>query len=292
MMTMTERECVAVLSTAAAEQGAVRSMVWAMGARATVERLQCEDLQGLDLSAERGARLLEQAERIGIRLVMPEDAEWPVQLRELAVLDPAEAPVGLWVRGARNLAALTEAAVAVSGSRSATLYGEEVARDVAQVLAGAGVSVVNGAAFGCDQAALRSALVSGLDTAPVAVLACGADRAYPAAHARLLDSVVERGLVVSEVAPGAAPTRTRFLQRQRLIAALTTGVVIAEAGIRSSSVALADWAARLHHPVMAAPGPITSATSSGTHALIRHGRAQLLGHAEDALTMLPERVSA
>src|SRR4029078_13034542 len=122
-----------------------------------------------------------------------------------------------------------------------------------------------------DQAAHRGALAGGVST--VAVLACGVDRAYPAAHQRLLDHLADRGAVVSELAPGCAPTRLRFLARNRVIAALTRGTVVVEAAVRSGALNTANWANRLHRTVMGVPGPVTSAPSQGVHQLIRTGAA-------------------
>ncbi len=134
-------------------------------------------------------------------------------------------------------------AVAVVGSRSATTYGADVAGDIAATLARETWTVVSGAAFGIDQAAHRGALANRGPT--VAVLACGADRAYPSAHRNLIDYVADVGLVVSEAPPGCAPTRIRFLARNRLIAALSRGVVVVEAAVRSGALNTASWAGGL-----------------------------------------------
>jgi DNA processing protein len=187
------------------------------------------------------------------------------------------------VRGPLDLAELT-APVAVVGSRSATSYGTEVAAELSAGLARSGSAVVSGAAFGIDQAAHRGALAGGGPT--VAVLACGVDRAYPAAHQRLLDHLADSGAIVSELAPGCAPTRLRFLARNRLIAALTRGTVVVEAAVRSGALNTAGWAMRLNRPVMGVPGPVTSAPSEGVHELIRSGAAALVTRADDVLELI------
>ena len=192
------------------------------------------------------------------------------------------APLGLWVRGPLRLDALP-APVAVVGSRSATTYGTDVAAELAAGLARAGSAVVSGAAFGIDQAAHRGALAG--DGPTVAVLACGVDRAYPAAHQRLLDHLAEHGAVVSELAPGCAPTRLRFLARNRIIAALSRGTVVVEAAVRSGALNTASWTARLNRPLMGVPGPVTSAPSEGVHQLIRSGAATLVTRADDVLEL-------
>ncbi len=228
---------------------------------------------------------LERAAAKGIRFVVPGDTEWPAGLDDLThaphLHERGGVPVGLWCRGALRLDEATEHAVAVVGSRSATTYGADVATGIASTLAGASWSVLSGAAYGIDQAAHRGALASrGLT---VAVLACGADRAYPAAHRNLIDYIADVGVVVSEAAPGCAPTRIRFLARNRIIAAAARGVVVVEAAVRSGALNTASWAAGLGRTVMAVPGPVTSAPSAGAHQLIRARDALLVTSGEEVL---------
>jgi DNA processing protein len=240
-------------------------------------------LHGLDPAGD-----LERAERQGIRFVCPGDEEWP---RRLSDLDRAEqlnrrggAPLGLWVRGAGRLDGLLERSVSVVGSRSATTYGAAVAGELAAHLAGEGVTVVSGAAYGIDQAAHRGALAVRGPT--VAVLACGVDRAYPAAHRDLLDYIAGTGVVVSEVPPGCAPTKLRFLARNRMIAAASLGTVVVEAAVRSGALNTANWASLVNRPVMGVPGPVTSAPSEGVHELIRTRDATLVTRGSDVLELV------
>jgi DNA processing protein len=193
-------------------------------------------------------------------------------------------PLGLWAKGPVRLDALADS-VAVVGSRSATTYGAEVSTSISAILARAGAPVVSGAAFGIDQAAHRGALTGG-GAPTVAVLACGVDRAYPAAHRGLLEHQGAEGLVVSELAPGCSPTRLRFLARNRLIAALTRGTVVVEAAVRSGALNTANWAARLNRAVLGVPGPVTSAPSQGVHQLIRTGAATLVTSGEEVLEVV------
>jgi DNA processing protein len=238
-------------------------------------------LAGID--AERD---LERAARLGIRWVVPGDDEWPTPVDDLDGSEPLQemgrAPLGLWVRGPLRLDQLPSP-VAVVGSRSATTYGTDTAAELSAGLVRSGSAVVSGAAYGIDQAAHRGALAGGGPT--VAVLACGVDRAYPAEHRGLLDHVAERGAIVSELAPGCAPTRLRFLARNRVIAAMTRGTVVVEAAVRSGALNTAGWATRLNRPVMGVPGPVTSAPSEGVHHLIRSGAAALVTRAEDVLEL-------
>ena len=232
-------------------------------------------------------RHLDRAGRRGIRWIVPGDAEWPTPLDDLEAGEPLQemggVPLGLWVRGPLQLHELVDQ-VAIVGCRSATTYGTDQAAELAAGLARAGSAVVSGAAFGIDQAAHRGALAG--DGPTVAVLACGVDRAYPASHQQLLDHLAGHGAIVSELAPGCAPMRTRFLARNRVIAALGRGTVVVEAATRSGSLNTASWAGRIHRPVMGVPGPVTSATSQGVHALIRSGGATLVTRPADVLELV------
>jgi DNA processing protein len=285
-----------VALNALAEPGDPRfaRLVAEMGAPALYERLAAKlDLEGLrSQTAERlhgldPAQVLEQAGRLGIRFVVPGDEEWPEALSDLDHIDPLNqmvgAPLGLWVRGPASLADVLRDSIAVVGSRSATSYGTRIAADIAAHLAEHGTTVVSGAAYGIDQAAHRGALASRGPT--VAVLACGVDRAYPAGHKALLDYIGETGAVVSDLRPGCAPSRYRFLARNRLIAAMTRGTVVVEAAVRSGALNTASWAQRLQRPVMGVPGPVTSAPSEGVHELIRNGEAGLVTRGEHVREM-------
>ena len=174
--------------------------------------------------------------------------------------------------------------MAVVGSRSATTYGAGVAAELAAHVAGEGVTVVSGAAFGIDQAAHRGALAARGPT--VAVLACGVDRAYPAAHRDLLTYIAETGLVVSEAPPGCAPTKLRFLSRNRIIAAVSLGTVVVEAAVRSGALNTANWATSVNRILMGVPGPVTSAPSEGVHELLRSKDAALVTRGADVLELV------
>lgn len=235
---------------------------------------------------------LQRAQRCDARLVVPEDDEWPGFPLHALTLAVAEEPVvprdqtdrtralvpplALWVRGAGRLDELVERSVAIVGSRASTAYGEHVAAELGHQLAERGWTVVSGGAFGIDAAAHRGALAA--DAPTVAVLSCGVDRPYPAAHGALFHRIAESGLLVSEWPPGCAPLRHRFLVRNRLIAALTRGTVVVEAAARSGAQATANRARELGRAVMVVPGPITSAMSVGCHELLREkeGGARLV----------------
>ena len=224
---------------------------------------------------------LPAAQRKGIRLICPGDPEWPPQLDDLG----AHRPYALWARG-NDLRAACGQAVAVVGSRAATAYGTHVATGISADLAGNGWAVISGAAYGIDAAAHHGALLA--DGYTVAVLACGADIAYPRGHADLLATIATCGTIVSEYPPGQVVSRIRFLARNRIIAALSVGTVIAEAGLRSGALATARYARNLGRPVMAVPGPVTSAQSAGCHQLIRDHAAACVTDAADILTHLTD----
>ncbi|ASO19320.1 DNA processing protein [Actinoalloteichus hoggarensis] len=242
-----------------------------------------------DVQKEVGARSelrlaeadLQAGHAMGARLLVPEHEQWPRErfaAFEHAAQNGARntaAPLALWIRGSPRLAESTASAVSVVGSRAASGYGEQLAAEFGHGLVGRGFTVVSGAAYGIDGAAHRGALAGG--GATLAVLACGLDVGYPAGHIGLLRAVeAGEGAVLSEYPPGTPPARHRFLIRNRLIAALSMGTVVVEAGRRSGARNTAGIAADLGRVVMAVPGPVTSALSAGCHELLRDGEAVLV----------------
>jgi len=220
-------------------------------------------------------RDLEIGAKFAARIVCPGDPEWPQGLDDLSA-----PPYCLWVRGSVDVASSCQRSAAVVGARSATAYGEMVATEMAAGLGERRFTIISGAAFGIDAAAHRGALATGATT--IAVLAGGVERPYPSSHAALIARIVEVGAVISEVAPGSAPTKTRFLQRNRMIATMGRGTVVVEAGLRSGSLNTARTAAEHGRVVAAVPGPVTSMMSAGCHEAIRSGMAQLVTDAAEA----------
>lgn len=253
-----------------------------------------------------GERDLETMARFCGGLLIPEDAAWPPQLRDLG---PAS-PVGLWFRGQGTgtanallgrLPRFTRA-IAIVGSREITDYGTRVTAELSQDLVRAGLCLISGGAYGVDAAVHRAALHAAAappdraasrpdagEAAPhaptMAVLAGGLDRLYPAGNERLLGEVASTGLLLSEMAPGSAPTRHRFLQRNRLIAALGMVTVITEARWRSGAQSTAHHALTLARPVGVVPGSVFSASSAGCHRLLRETPAELITDAADVLAL-------
>ncbi|WP_117210040.1 DNA-processing protein DprA [Allorhizocola rhizosphaerae] len=213
--------------------------------------------------------LLAQAKRLGATLLTPESPHWPVALDDLKRLDERDScpPQALWIRGHIRLDEACQRAVAIVGARASTPYGEHVASEMAYELAERGWTVVSGGAYGIDAAAHRGALAAHGIT--VAVMAGGVDRLYPSGNSALLEKIAERGLLISEWPPTAAPHRVRFLTRNRVIAALTRGTVVVEAGARSGARQTLGRARKLGRRVMAVPGPVTSSMSAGCHEELR-----------------------
>jgi DNA processing protein len=215
--------------------------------------------------------------RQGIRLICPGDPEWPTQLEALA----DAGPYALWLRGSADLRHSCLSSVSMVGSRAATNYGAYVAAELSAGLGRRGWTVVSGGAYGIDGSAHRGALAA--EGLTVAVLACGLDRPYPAGHAELFDAVAAHGALVSEWPPGRTPTRQGFLIRNRVIAALTRGTVVVEAGRRSGALSTARHARDLCRLLMAVPGPVTSDVSAGCHEIIREWGAVCVTSADQVL---------
>jgi DNA processing protein len=226
---------------------------------------------------------LTQATRYGARLLVPADEGWPAGVDDLGL----HAPIALWMRGVDRALPALERSVALVGARSATTYGEHVVAEVSAGLADRGYAIVSGAAYGIDGMAHRAALASHGMT--VAFLAGGVDRFYPSGHDALLTRMVTEGAILSELPCGEPPTKWRFLQRNRLIAATSQATVVIEAGWRSGSLNTAGHAAELGRPIGAVPGPVTSATSAGCHRLIRDYDATLVTNADEVADLLGNR---
>lgn len=221
-----------------------------------------------------------RAEALGISLLVRGDAHWPNGLIDLGDSEP----FALWVRGELSRVASLERSISVVGARASTGYGELVCRTWIPDFIDAGLAIVSGGAFGIDAAAHRIALE--LEATTVSVLACGADLAYPLSHTSLLDRVAACGLVISEVPLGEQVRRQRFLTRNRLIAAMSRLTLVVEAALRSGAKSTAHAAAALNRPVMAVPGPVTSAMSAGCHVLIADAVATIARSARDVLAMI------
>jgi DNA processing protein len=216
------------------------------------------------------ARDLATIQRLGGRMIIPSDELWPRQLADLGLQEP----ICLWWRGAERPLPPAAKSIALVGSRDSTSYGSSVTGDLAYSLAQRGFTIVSGGAYGIDAHAHRAALAGSSGGVPtIAVMAGGVDRFYPSGNEDLLRAVAGQGTVLAEVPPGSAPTRYRFLQRNRLIAALASVTVVVEARWRSGALNTAHHAETLGRAVGAVPGSVHSANSAGCHRLLREGGA-------------------
>ncbi|MFC7486883.1 DNA-processing protein DprA [Knoellia sp. CPCC 206453] len=255
------------------EHGAVESMQRLLSGSLVRDGRYDQRIAALDVDQARRA-----LDRLQVRVLIPGDEEWPLGLDQLD-----SPPICIYARGSCELS-VAEGSVAIVGSRAATHYGLNVAADLGEGLTQRGVTVVSGAAFGIDAAAHRGALAGGGPT--IAVLARGLDRAYPQAHEGLLREIAESGVVVSELPLGWAPYRARFIARNRIIAAMSVGTVVVEAGLRSGSLNTAKHARSLVRHVAAVPGPVTSVQSAGCHKLLRETEATLVTDAAEVLDVM------
>lgn len=228
-------------------------------------------------------RIQADMQRHDLRLLTPEDLDWPGELQQLG----AAAPIALWLKGdPRRLTVPLHSRVTMVGARASTAYGNQVATELAAELAAQGRTVLSGGAYGISGSAHRAATLA-CPGSTIAVLANGLDLVFPVAGEHLLEHIEQSGgLLVSELPPGSAPTRWRFLQRNRMLAALSGATVVVEAGHRSGSMNVAGQAHALGRPVGAVPGPVTTAASAGCHRLIQEGIASLIIDAQDVTDLL------
>jgi DNA processing protein len=224
---------------------------------------------------------LAAAHRSGARFLCPGDGDWPGQLDDLG----AQRPYGLWVRGRPSLRLWALRSVAVVGARACTDYGAHMAVRLGAGLAAAGWVVVSGAAYGVDGVVHDAVLKAG--GATIGVVANGVDVPYPRGNADLIGRIAEAGLLIGELPPGDHPTRSRFVLRNRVIAALTRGTVVVEARYRSGSLITARRAAALGRVTMGVPGPCTSGLSEGVHELLR-GDAAVVTDADEVVELVGE----
>lgn len=233
------------------------------------------------LSSGDALNAVTHAARLGAFLLTPEQKLWPAGFADLDL----HAPVALWGRGQMSKLDQFENSLSVVGARASTGYGEHVTMETVSAIAESGVGIVSGAAYGIDGMAHRSALA--VEGTTMAFLAGGVDRFYPSGHDALLRRIIETGLVLAEAPCGYAPTKWRFLLRNRLIAASSQATVVMEAGWRSGSLNTANHAATLGRPLGVVPGPVTSAASAGCHRLLREYDAVCVTTASEMLELLP-----
>ena len=194
---------------------------------------------------------LQYIEKLGGSFLIPEDPRWPSALADLE----GSAPLGLWTLGNVSVPPVGSS-LAIVGSREATPYGDKATTILVEHALGIGLTVVSGGAYGIDATAHRAALEhSGEGIPTVAVLAGGLDRLYPAGNTRLLQQIATAGLLITEMPPGMRPNRYRFLNRNRLIAALAATTIVVEARYRSGALSTANHAHDLGRTVGASACP-------------------------------------
>jgi DNA processing protein len=228
-------------------------------------------------------RIQEEMDRRALTMLTTEDLIWPAELQQLG----SGAPIALWLSGQPSrLEGATASRITLVGARAATNYGEHITMELASDLASQGRIIYSGGAYGIDGAAHRAAMMA-RPGSTVAVLATGLDRTYPVGNQQLFERIQDSGgLLVSELPPGSSPTRWRFLQRNRILAALSGATVVVEAGYRSGSLNVAGQAHALGRPIGAVPGPITSPASAGCHRLLQEGIATIVTDTRDAIDLL------
>jgi DNA processing protein len=230
-----------------------------------------------NLQATKVSELMGSLEKTESKFLTPESPEWPTALNDLQAI-----PIGLVVKG--DISSLSDRSLAIVGTRNPTPYGVRIAGDFAAGFIDREWSIVSGGAYGIDSAAHKGALIA--EGRTIAVLAAGIDVAYPAGNARLFAEISENGALVSEVLPGAHAIPSRFLARNRIIAALSQATLVVEAAFRSGSLRTARDAAELMRPVMAIPGPISAPTSEGCHRLIGERAAEIVTSVSDAIELV------
>ncbi len=231
---------------------------------------------GCPAARQRLRRALAALRRVGAEVVTPEEAAYPEAFR----LVP-DAPYLLYAAG--DLETLARPGVAVVGTRAPTEYGRAAAASLSAGLARAGYSIVSGMARGIDTAAHRAALEAGAPT--VGILGHGIEQIYPAESRRLFERMRERGLLLTEFPPGERPRAGNFPRRNRLIAALSQGVLVVEMGLKSGAQHTVGYALEQGREVFAVPGPISAGTSAGTNQLIKEG-ARVVTSVDDILEEL------
>jgi len=232
-----------------------------------VERMHALDLLAVEKSIESA----------GAVFITPDSVAWPSQLKDLAAI-----PIGLIVKG--DVSVLAQRCLAIVGTRNPTPYGVRIAGDFAAGFVDREWNIVSGGAYGIDSAAHKGALIA--EGITIAVLATGIDVAYPAGNSRLFAEISESGALISEVLPGRHAIPSRFLTRNRIIAALSQATLVVEAAFRSGSLRTARDAAELMRPVMAIPGPINAPTSEGCHRLIGERVAEIVTSVPDAIELI------
>ena len=232
------------------------------------------------LVSGKASELLVESSRRGVLPITPEDTLWPKSLQDLG----NHQPILLWAMGNPENLMKLDCALSLVGSRTLTPYGNWATTEIVAGLTDLGIATVSGGALGVDSVVHRSTLRFAGTT--ISVMAGGLFNLYPAGNHALFEQIIQKGLLLSEMTPAARPTRWRFLQRNRLIAALGESVIVTEAGYRSGSINTVNHALELGRPVFALPGPVNSPNSAGCNRLIAEGKAEIVADIENLPALL------
>ena len=213
------------------------------------------------------------------QFISSEDFDWPVSCQDLSA-----PPMGLVIKGERELLTKLNNSISIVGSRRPTIYGLNVANQLATDACRQEIVVISGGAFGIDTAAHQATLMAGGKT--LAVLAGGVNNLYPPENHQMFSQIAENGLLISEVMPSVRTVPARFLNRNRLIAALSKATVVVEAAFVSGSIRTARDAAEIFRPVFAIPGPISSKLSDGCHRLIAERIADIATSLDEVVEVI------
>ena len=213
-----------------------------------------------------------------INYISPQDPQWPNQLIDLGF----NTPFGLFTKGDRTL--LLNESISIVGTRKSTVYGNTIAAEFAFDLATIGFNIVSGGAIGIDTSSHHGALNAQGKT--ICVQANGLSKLYPSKNDFLFQKINNVGLIISEYPPGRNPVKNYFLDRNRIIAALSKSTIVVEAAEISGALSTARHALRMQRLVMAVPGSINSLTSEGTNALIRNREAESVANLEQILELV------
>lgn len=222
--------------------------------------------------------LKESLELNHINYISRIDSNWPNSLRDLNIIEP----FGLFFKG--NFNCLSFNSVAIVGTRKSTSEGNMISTEIAFDLVKKGLNIVSGGAIGIDHAAHQGALIANGTT--IAVQAAGLNKLYPTKNIDTFKKIIENGLLISEYPPNRNANKISFLHRNRIIAALSLGTLVIEAGEISGALSTARYATNLNRFLMAIPGSIFSKSSLGTNELIRNREAELVTDVKQILTLL------
>ena len=206
------------------------------------------------------------------------DPNWPKQLLDLRQIEP----IGLFYKG--NFEIINNKSIAIVGTRKSSSEGNMISTEIAFDLARSGLNIISGGAIGIDNAAHQGALIANGVT--ISIQAAGLNKLYPSKNNETFNKIIKTGIMISEYPPNRISSKINFLHRNRLIAALSIGTIVIEAGKVSGALSTARYATKLNRILMAIPGSILSKSSIGTNDLIRNREAELIIDVKQILNLI------